>query len=397
MEYFWKTSGWEANDLHLKKLALMPFRRSFSSIPQETGLYIIRGPRQVGKSSWLKTILSHHAKHSECFYLSCENVPDYKELAEILKSVRQCKVVLLDEVNFVDGWDRAVKHEIDSGFTHLLIITGSHSFDLRRGADRMPGRFGKGNELQLLPMNFNEFEAARKEAGWQNEDRLSELGAYFRVGGFPTAVHEGGRAAKRPLKSMETYWRWLAGDAVKLGKDEGYLKELLIQLAKTMQTPVSLQTLAKKTSIGSHNTIHEYVAVLESCFALRTLYAVDLNTGSFRFKKDKKFYFTDPLIYWIALDLAGEAPPRNAEERLAEMVANEDLSRRFKRFGYFHNTKGEIDFVSGKRWALEVKWAPVPDNLSKAYRELSFGEKIVWSHNNFLHEYPHQISAHDAE
>ncbi len=388
MQDFWLNPGWEKEDLHLKKVALMPFQRKFPSIPTKDGFYVIRGPRQVGKSSWLKAILSHHAKDSECFYLSCENVADYKELAEILKAVRHCRVVLLDEVNFVDGWDRAVKHEIDGGHSKILIVTGSHSFDLRLGADRMPGRFGEGGEVELLPMGFEEFEIARKQAGWHQGNRLAELEAFFRVGGFPTAVQEGGKEAKKPKKAMATYLRWLVGDAVKLGKDESYLKEILIQLAITLQTPVSHQTLAKKTRIGSHNTVQQYIAVLESCFAVRTLFAVDLDSGAFRFRKDKKFYFTDPLLYWVALDLAGESTPKTVVEKLAEMAANESLARRYKRFGYFSSAKGEIDFISGKKWALEVKWAAVPSNLSKAYKDLPFGEKIVWSQTNFLKEFP---------
>jgi predicted AAA+ superfamily ATPase len=388
METFWEKDGWEADDRHLKKIQAMPFQRPFPFIPKKPGLYIIRGPRQVGKSSWLKTVLSNYAKKTPCFYLSCENVSDHKELAEILKSVRHQKVVLLDEVNFVEHWDRAVKHEVDSGHTFILMITGSHAYDLRRGADQMPGRFDHGGEFHLLPMDFEESVTMRKQAGWNQENRLEALKTYFRVGGFPAAVAESGKNGRRPTKSMDTYLRWLIGDSIKLGKQESYMKELLIQLALTLQTPISLQTLAKKTNIGSHNTVQEYVSILESCFALRTLYAVDPDRQGYHYKKDKKFYFSDPLIYWIALDLAGTREPGNIEDRLAELVANEALCRRYKRFGYFKTQKGEVDFLSPKNWALEVKWSNIPLNLSAAYKQLVLGEKIVWTYHNFLSEYP---------
>ena len=388
MEHFWEKSGWEKEDLHLKKLASFPFQRSFPFIPEKPGLYVIRGPRQIGKSSWLKTILSHHCRQKKCFYLSCENITDYKELAEILKSVRHYSVVLLDEINFADEWDRAIKHEIDCGHTNILMITGSHAYDLKQGADRMPGRFDHGGEFLLLPMDFEEFHRMRLQAGWKTKSRLNELQLYFRIGGFPTAVAEAGATGKSPAKAMNTYLQWLTGDVIKLGKQETYLKELLIQLALCLQTPVSLQTLAKKTSIGSHNTIQEYLSVLESCFALKTLYAVDPHSGSFRFKKNKKFYFTDPLLYWIALDLAGKKTPPNVEEKLAEMVAHETLSRKYKRFGYFDGPHGEIDFFLPQSWALEVKWSPIPLNLSSSYKKMPITEKIVWTHSNFLKEFP---------
>jgi len=388
MDFFWEKSGWEEADRHLSKVREMPFQRRFPFIPKDKGLYIIRGPRQVGKSSWLKTILSHYAFTKRCFYLSCEEIDDYRALGEILRSIRGYDVVLLDEVSFVKEWTRAVKHAVDSGNTNILVVTGSHAHDLKLGADRMPGRFDSGGEFQLLPMSFAEFRQARSDAGWANSDILEELKVYFRVGGFPTAVAEGRSEGLRSQSSMKTYWRWLVGDIVKLGKNEEFLTEIMIQLALTLQNPISFNTLAKKTSIGSHNTVREYISALESCFAIRTLHAIDIDTGSYRTRKDRKFYFTDPLLYWLALDLSGMSLPENAESQIAELVANEHLSRRFHRFGYHSNSKGEVDFVLPTQWAIEVKWSKVASHLSKTYLQLQVPQKMVWTHSNFLMDWP---------
>ncbi|OFZ78660.1 MAG: hypothetical protein A2583_07075 [Bdellovibrionales bacterium RIFOXYD1_FULL_53_11] len=389
MDIFWEKAGWENNDPHLTGLHAMPFRRKFPPVPQKKGLYVVRGPRQIGKTSWLKHVLSFYTgKNEDCFYLSCEKIEDFKELSEILKSVRDRKAVLIDEITFIKNWDRAVKYEVDFGHTNILIITGSHMHDLRRGADTMPGRFGDGGEFLMLPMDFNEFHDIREQAGWASDSHLEELRAFFKTGGFPSAVAEAGTDCKKPAKTMQTIMRWLVGDIIKLGKQEHYLKELIIQLFLTMQTPISHQTLATKTNIGSHNTVQEYVSILESCFALKTLYCVDIDTGAYRFKKDKKFYFTDPLLYWIARDLSGKKNVENHEEKIAEMAAHESLSRKFSRFGYFSGPSGEIDFILPKEWALEIKWASVPSNLSRAYKNMGIPWKTVWSHSNFMKEYP---------
>lgn len=362
----------------------MPFRRQFPFIPSDKGLYIIRGPRQIGKSSWLKSVLEHYSNTEQCFYLSCENVSDNKELAEILASVRNRKIILLDEVSFVQNWDRAIKHEVDLGKHHIIMVTGSHAFDLKRGSDQMPGRFDAGGEFWLLPMLFDEFYEMRLQAGWVQEDLVQEIELFFKVGGFPSPVEEAGISGNIPSKAIDTYWKWLKGDIVKLGKQVDYLEELLIQLALCMQTPLSYQTLAKKTSIASHHTVKEYVEVLESCFALRKLYAVDLDSGGYRFKKDKKFYFTDPLLFRLAYSLAGRKIPDNANEKMAEMVAHEFLSRTQRRFGYFNNRKGEVDFILPKQWAREVKWSNDATNLSRAYIDLTIPDKKVWLKTNFL-------------
>ena len=389
-DLFWEKSGWEHEDRHLRQLALMPFERPVPFIPSKPGFYVVRGPRQVGKSCWLKQILRHYTgvDKRRCFYLSCEMLSDYRELLALLESVRNRDLILLDEVSFVPDWDRSVKHFIDSGFSSLLVVTGSHAYDLKRGADRMPGRFDGGGEFHLLPMEFEEFVTMRRKAGWELPSRLEELQAFFRVGGFPIAVAESGPNGKTPSRAKEMYWKWLAGDVVRLGKQESYMTEVLLQIALTMQTPVSYQTLAKRTSIGSHNTVQEYLSLLEACFAVRTLHAVDIDTGAYQFRKNKKFYFTDPLIYWLALEKGVVDSPVDWEARLAEMTAHEALARSHARFGFFNGPSGEIDFILAKRWALEVKWAPVATNLSKAYLSVPVPWKRVWTKENLLTETP---------
>ncbi|MBI4405885.1 MAG: ATP-binding protein [Deltaproteobacteria bacterium] len=366
----------------------MPFNRKFPFVPAEKGFYIIRGPRQVGKTCWLKTILAHYASTEECFYLSCEEIQDYRELGILLRSIRTCAVILLDEVNFVEGWDRAVKHFIDSGYAGILCVTGSHAYDLEKGADLMPGRFGGGGEFYLLPMVFEEFCEMREQARWHTRNKFQELVSYLQTGGFPTAVASAGERGVPSSKTKQTYLRWLKGDAKKLGKDPEKLSEILIQIYRGMQNPMSYQTLAKKTSIGSPNTVIDYIRLLESSFALRTLYQVDLDSGSNKFRSDKKFYFTDPLIYWIAFDLANKREKDKNLEPVAEMVANEHLARKFSRFGYFRNKQGEIDFISAKHWCLEIKWSLAATNLSKSFVQAIIPQKIVWTQQNFLEEWP---------
>jgi uncharacterized protein len=387
-EIFWKNEGWEDVDRHLAHLKTMPFRRAWPFIPSTSGLYVIRGPRQIGKSSWLKSILSTYAKTKDCFFLSCENIADNRELSQLLTSIRGCEVIILDEISFVQHWDRAIKHFIDGGYQGILCVSGSHAYDLEKGADLMPGRFDGGGEFQLLPMTFDEFCQARTQAGWHSGDRLTELRQYFKTGGFPDAVASAGANGRPTAKIRDTYLRWLRGDIKKLGKDPEKLVEILIQIYKTAKNPVSFQTLAKKTSIGSPNTVIEYIRLLEASFAIRSLYSIDLDSGSMKHRSDKKFYFTDPLIYWIASHLAGDRIAEHADDALAESVANEHLARRYTRIGYFNSKKGEIDFLKSQKWCLEIKWAPVADNLSRAFYDMILPQKIVWTQRNFLAEWP---------
>jgi len=303
MQNFWENSGWQSDDKHLTALSKMPFQRSVPLVPEESGLYILRGPRQIGKSTWLKTILSEYANRKiPAFYLSCENISDFKELKEILDSIKDRRLILLDEISFVPEWFRPIKNLLDSGDQRIFVLTGSNTVDLRKGADRMPGRWGAGGEFELLPMDFFEFQKMRLQAGWPALTKKDELELFFKVGGFPFALMESGPQGKFPTKALKTYQSWLEGDFEKLGKQPAYLKELCYQIAICLTSSISLQKLSQRTQISSHHTVQEYIHTLESCFALKTLFALDPNTGAFRFRKEKKFYFTDPLVYFAALD-----------------------------------------------------------------------------------------------
>lgn len=201
MENFWEKEGWELEDKHLKQLSEAPFVRSFPDLDLRDGIFIIRGPRQVGKSSWLKTLLSSLTKsRKSVFYLSCENIRDQYELSLLLKSLRGTEYILLDEVTFIKDWALAVKHEADGNHLQTLIITGSNAYDLSRGGERLPGRLGNGKELELLPMSFPEFEKMHEVANWKKISREEALLRYFRIGGFPGALIEAGEEGREPKK-----------------------------------------------------------------------------------------------------------------------------------------------------------------------------------------------------
>lgn len=388
MDYFWEHEGWEQQDKHLKQLAQSPFKRAFPFIPNERGLYIIRGPRQVGKSTWIKYILQHYTSQpswkNRCLFINCDPIKDYRELLEILRSAKDRELIILDEITFVDEWDRAIKDIIDAGHEHTFVITGSNAADLRRGMDRMPGRFGSGGEYILMPMDFDEFSEVRLQAGWRCNDRLEELKAFMKIGGFPSAVLGAGNSNKAPEALREEYKRWLVGDIRRLGKQEILLRETMGVVAMTMTTSVSLQKLAQKTQMGSHHTAQDYIQALEDCFALRTLYAIDEHDFSLRFRKEKKFYFTDPGIFWMALDWYGMQPSESDFDKVAEGIAHEHLARREQRMGYLSSKKGEVDFFIPPHKLIEVKWSPIVRNLSRAYLEHRSPDKKVWYQGNFL-------------
>lgn len=386
MNLFWKNTNWWIEDKHLSALDQGPFKRKYPEISLSPGVTLIRGPRQIGKSTWMKFLLKKHGQRGDsCFFYSCEDLNDHKDLSALIDSYPEVEFYFLDEVTFVKEWWRSIKKATDSSLNKKFILTGSNSYDLKFGLDLMPGRWAKGaGEMFLLPMDFDEWCKMRSQAKWPLLSRLDGLRLYMKTGGFPTALAESGAEGKYPAEAIKTYRRWIEGDVVKLKRQPQYMMELIGQIAKSMGSSLSMQTLAKNTQMMSYHTAQDYISILEHAFAVRVLYAYNPEKDIFQMKKEKKLYFTDPLIYWVALDWSGIRTPEHFEAQLAETIACENLMRRAKRIGYYSDQNGEVDFVSAKDWAIEVKWAPTTGNLSKAFKNLLIANKKVWTQENFL-------------
>ena len=101
--------------------------------------YIIRGPRQVGKTTFLrllirKQIIEKTFLPKNILFLSCESLNRFSNVIDAvepwLAPLRGAKtLVVLDEVSFVPEWQRAVLHLDNTGLLAetTLFITGSNA------------------------------------------------------------------------------------------------------------------------------------------------------------------------------------------------------------------------------------------------------------------------------
>jgi predicted AAA+ superfamily ATPase len=75
----------------------------------------------------------------------------------------ELRLLLLDEVTSVKGWQRAIKYLWDHGDidSAVVVCTGSSAADLKFDtAERLPGRRGAGQDHLALPKSFAEFAKA---------------------------------------------------------------------------------------------------------------------------------------------------------------------------------------------------------------------------------------------
>lgn len=344
-------------------------------------LYIIRGPRQIGKTTFLKMLirkLLENTPGESIFYWSCDNISTKEDLLELIMEyleflkvmARDPQYIILDEITGIKDWQKAVKFVIDSGQTAeaCFILTGSNAIDLKFGAERLPGRRGKeGKDLFLLPLTFREYVRSI-DPEWYNvheKDRIEELRyqedrlkvyfeRYLITGGIPLVMNEYHNNGYIPTYIYDLYHSSMVGDVLKEGKNEQTMKELMRSILQTYSTPVSWDSLAKRSSVRSHVTIASYIELLADIFVIIDCYFFDMNERRPDYSKNKKLYFYDPFLLRIFEERLNIEVDK---EKIIEGIVGAHI-KYGNVTGEVHYTKfrKETDFVIDGSTGIEVKY-----------------------------------------
>ena len=298
-------------------------------------IFTIRGPRQIGKTTLIKLIIKSliedGADEQAVFYATCDVIIDHIELLELVRGYLEFadsnnvheKYIFLDEISGIENWQKAIKLLVDSGELDdtCLVLTGSHTLDIKYGFERLPGRTGKyGKDYLLLPLTFSEFvslmlpditasikpatslsiaainEAVNRAVPFSRELKVL-FNQYLAAGGFPLAINEFYEENAIPDYIYELYTRWVVGDITKWGRQEKILKQMVRTAIRKQGTAISWDSFAKDAEIKSHKTVSSYAEDLENMFVFFVLYQIDLHKKAPNYNKNKKVYFFDPFIF----------------------------------------------------------------------------------------------------
>jgi len=341
-------------------------------------IHIIRGPRQVGKTTAIKLVikklLSKGTPPDAITYISCETFESFKELQSMLidrlKEKREHVYLFLDEVSFVHSWQRALLGVSNMGLLKnaAVVLTGSNARDLKESGERLPGRRGKGRDLKLYPLGLPELMMLPCFAG---KTPMEMLDIYMLVGGFPHAIADLVEYGAVMDSTYETYRNWIVGDAQRYELRQETLKQILYRVSETLSSRVTWPVLIENSPIKSHETALHYVEHLQDAFLCKVNHCYDPEKHGPAFNKARKLYFNDPLLYAVAMTWRDGIP--NIYEymkeklkdpvfkgKLFESVVINHLSRSSENVNFWYSTKQhkEVDVLipDGEKMKLfEVK------------------------------------------
>ena len=375
-------------------------------------IFILRGPRQVGKSTLVKLLIKKLVEQKvipdNVFFFPADRIKDYNELftlildyLKLIRAENNNRIYLfIDEITSVDAWQKSIKQLADLGYLKNVTttLTGSNALDLYQSGELMPGRRGKilSTDIEIMPLSYREYVNLINPAFINQEEKfyayhLHKLHGYLKkyliTGGFPKTINEYETSGLIHPATFKIYESWVMGDLLKQGKMEEMALNIIKRLIAHLTTPFSYYSVAKKTGINSHMTVIEYLDILEKIFFLIKLVPFSIDQKQSFPQKNKKAYFYDPLIYNVFrvvlenyLDNAlsyikNQIITETQIPQYAENLVAIELKRHSDKLYYGKLQDKEIDFVEfskGHYSYYEVKYQNNPSE-----NEFSFFNKTL--------------------
>ena len=399
---------WVLKDLDLIRARNAPFEYSAGVLEglAPGGLYLLRGPRRVGKSVELKMTIARlladgvdprRILHVAADRLTAGDLVAVVDAAAPLTPREGPRFWFIDEITAVsDGWPAAIKwlRDNDSRFgSDTVVLTGSSAANLDEAVKALAGRRGDAerSDRVLLPMPFRAFVGAHSDsppppdpmpvpvadltpsllrdaaftfAPWL--DRLiHQWESYLTVGGFPQATSAHVTGDEQALRALRrTLLDVIHGEAfVQSRWSRAQSGAFVARLARGLASPTNRHDIAMDLDTSA-DTVRRRIEALRDAFIVWPCHPCR-PTEPLRpaLRSQEKIYFTDP-VYFSPPHRDGPRPDLGV---LSEQQLGNVLVRSFARTApeaypdfdsvLFHRTpaRKEIDFVGPAFGGLAIE------------------------------------------
>lgn len=377
---------------------------------------IVTGPRQVGKSTFVRSVLPQE----QYPYYTLDDDRIRLALAENRKDfVNRHPRMIIDEVQRDPDLILNIKMAVDPPNTYearKFVLTGSANL-LRM--EKIPDSLaGRASYLTLWPLTRREQLGLGTTGIWdkffEEEPKrwydmvLSETvpaeswKTFVKRGGFPQPVLQTQKEESRELwfqGYIDTYVNRDLTDFLQV--DNNLPMRRMMELTALRIGNVINQTSLASDARLSPMTVHRYLDILEVSYQIIRVHPYTVNRTK-RLIKSPKIYWNDPAL---ALSISGEEPSGAHFENavLIDLLAWRSQTVRRPEILYWRTTTGnEVDFViehQNQLLPIEVKGSSSPGHrdvlnlkmFSEEYSDttrggllLHGGDEVFWASKNVL-------------
>jgi predicted AAA+ superfamily ATPase len=410
-------------------------------------IYVLRGPRQVGKTTLVKLKIRERmevgVEPRHIFYYPCDLVEGPDRLVKIITSYedstrrdRQTRLyIILDEISSVKDWQKGIKLLYDSGRLKkcTVILTGSHSIDLRKATETLARRRGEVEKLRdqtpdkiLLPPKFSEYADVRsqkihdtiRDHDLLKRDRRHRMWTQIMGGIIPRELEELQLVSNEALTLFqdflvtgcipkvvdnyistggisktiyEEYVSLLLRDISRWGGKDLILGQIVRRLVETLGTNITLNKIREETNVSSHNTTGVYLDFLKDSFVATVIRKLDINKDAPLARDSRKVHFEDPFIFHALRGWAlGREPYRETLNYLSDPEKKSKLvesvvSNHLVRLLYGYHPSSLFDYTS-----LLFHWE------GSKQRQLDFAARFEDKYLPIEVKYQNRITTEDA-
>ena len=316
---------------------------------------ILAGIHRCGKSTILEMLKSDFLKdgvredHIIFICYTSEEIDDCMTDKEMYQDIKSRMTdggryyLLLDEVQEIDGWEKAVNSLLENADTDIY-VTGSNSRLMSSEISTyLSGRYVS---IPVYTLSFAEYLDFRKESRLPAREMLNE---YLRFGGFPIIAlgNFDERSAYQIAEGI--YDSVITNDIARRHSIMNYdlfnrvVRFIVENVGKTFSANAIVKFLKSEGRSLSVETVYNYVEWLEKAFAIYRCQRYDLQ-GKSVLKTQEKFYLADASLKYCMMGFN----PKSIAAMLENTVYFELKRRGYDVYIGKNGTK-EIDFIAARR------------------------------------------------
>lgn len=331
-------------------------------------IVVITGIRRCGKSTLMRQL---SAQYRDFLYINFDDdrlmdftLADFPALMLVFeKTSPGTKVIFIDEVQNVAGWERFIRRIHDEGYKVFLTGSNANLLSAELGT-HLTGRYSK---ITLYPFSFREYLRFRSIGTDRITEQkkaaiLAEFDRYLSGGGFPEYLKYGDPEYLKRIYDDILYRDILSRFGIREVKG---FRQLAHYLFTNTANTASYNALKNTLGFKSVVSVRDYVGFLEEAYLIFEIFRYDFSL--------KKQHVNEKKLYCIDTGLRNAVAFRFSEDkgRLLENLVLIELLRRGKTVYFFKNPR-ECDFITEEKGKI-TESIQVCYELSRENRDRELG------------------------